>query len=514
MNSDQLHAAATELLELVEAQRTAPLVEDHGTVADRTTVRPDGTRVLTLRYPPPSAAASALSWRVQTELVGASTDWPTFVASPRGQVLIERTSSGDLGDATSDECRMLLVALVRQERFCDGAIESAIRSGFVSAVLRHLAELHRPHDHRVTTSASTARVTGIVVGAAVGDALGAPFEFREAGTFRRHFPTLLGDGVPGAANEMVGGGSFGWAPGEFTDDTQMAMVLADSLLEHGRYAPDHLWEGWRVWAATSSDVGSTIRAALQHPGWREVQHRHVDWTAGNGALMRAFPLSVATLGLDDRVARRVVLHQAAMTHHSPAAGWAAWLAVAMQRAAARTGGAGSSARDAALDAALAALDVELEVLASHAPDHVARFRAVLDEDWEPTGPAAAASASVFGGELPVNGSAWTCLAQAVWAVRTQPTFADAVVAVVDLGKDTDTVACVTGAIAGAVHGLDAIPTRWRRVVHGTVDTSVGERRYTVADLERIARELAARGTSLDWSAARERGHAWPATSGG
>jgi len=369
-----------------------------------------------------------------------------------------------------------------------------------------------------TTAAGPARTAGIVVGAAVGDALGAPFEFLAAGTFRRAFPTLLGEhahapaDTDGPVNEMVGGGAFGWAPGEFTDDTQMAMVLAESLLEHGRYEPDDVWQGWRVWAATSSDVGSTIAAALRHPGWREVQHRHVNWTAGNGALMRAFPLGVATLGIDDASARRAVLHQAAMTHHSPAAGWAAWLAVAMQRAAART--ADGAAADAALDAALRALDVELDVLAARAPDHVARFRAVLDERWTPTGPAAAASAAAFDGELPVNGSAWTCLSQAVWAVRTHATFADALAAVVDLGKDTDTVACVTGAIAGAVHGIEAVPARWRAIVHGTVDAPEGQRSYAIADLERVARELAARGATLDWSAAAERGDTWPAASGG
>jgi ADP-ribosyl-[dinitrogen reductase] hydrolase len=367
------------------------------------------------------------------------------------------------------------------------------------------------------TEHDAARTTGIVVGAAVGDALGAPFEFLAAGTFRRAFRTLLDEPAAGdtVGNEMIGGGGFGWEPGEFTDDTQMAMVLADSLLEHGTYAPDRFWQGWRVWAATSSDVGSTISAALRHASWREVKHRHLEWTAGNGALMRAFPLGVATLELDDDVARRVVLHQSAMTHHSPAAGWAAWLAVAMQRAAAMTAGGGTvEGAAAARDAALRALEVELEVLAVRVPDHAERFRAVLGEGWKPGGPAAHASAAAFGGELPVNGSSWTCLAQAVWAVRTQRTFEDALAAVVDLGKDTDTVACVTGAIAGAIHGVDAIPQRWRTVLHGRVDTADGTRRYDVADLERIARDLAARGASIDWSAATERGDAWPTGSGG
>ena len=71
------------------------------------------------------------------------------------------------------------------------------------------------------------RCTGLIVGAAVGDALGAPFEFQDAGTYRNNFP----DPIYGGIGEMIGGGSFRWLPGEFTDDTQMALSLALSISE-------------------------------------------------------------------------------------------------------------------------------------------------------------------------------------------------------------------------------------------------------------------------------------------
>ena len=74
----------------------------------------------------------------------------------------------------------------------------------------------------------TERAVGAVVGAAVGDALGAPFEFGPAGAFSAKYPQGAAELSP---SEMRGGG--GWDPGEATDDTQMAVLVADSLLERG-----------------------------------------------------------------------------------------------------------------------------------------------------------------------------------------------------------------------------------------------------------------------------------------
>ena len=73
------------------------------------------------------------------------------------------------------------------------------------------------------------KVAGMALGAAVGDALGAPFEFGPPGQYAKHFPTPR----YGSHTEMIGGGSFNWKAGEFTDDTQMALTLADSLLRNG-----------------------------------------------------------------------------------------------------------------------------------------------------------------------------------------------------------------------------------------------------------------------------------------
>jgi ADP-ribosyl-[dinitrogen reductase] hydrolase len=312
------------------------------------------------------------------------------------------------------------------------------------------------------------RVVGVIVGAAVGDALGAPFEFAPGGTFSARLPARRADG----AGDMIGGGAFGWGPGEFTDDTQMALALASSLLARSGYDPDDLWSRWRTWARTSRDVGATTREALDHADWRLVVHVDPERTAANGALMRAFPLALATLGTDTGTARAVTLHQSLLTHAHPAAAWGAWLGVAMMRA----GVAG--------DDPLAALELELSGLAAADAATAGRFIAMLDPRWEP----ADGERERIG-----NGSVWGCLAQAVWALRRRDRFSDVLADVVELGKDTDTVACVAGAIAGAREGLPAIPPGWTGPLHGVVDTASGEERYDLAALTALARALSAAG---------------------
>ena len=132
------------------------------------------------------------------------------------------------------------------------------------------------------------RVAGLVIGAAVGDALGAPFEFQHAGQYSSAFPKA----VLGGIGEMVGGGGFDWREGEFTDDTQMALSLALSILDKGEFDLDHVWSYWRIWAKSARDIGNTTRHSLSFANRLDVKHVHPEMTAANGALMRSFPLAL------------------------------------------------------------------------------------------------------------------------------------------------------------------------------------------------------------------------------
>ena len=92
------------------------------------------------------------------------------------------------------------------------------------------------------------RIIATIVGAAIGDALGAPFEFKPGGRYRERFPQP----VLGGIGEMTGGGGFAWAPGEFTDDTQMAVVQARSLLACGGVDGADLFARFRSWMRTAN----------------------------------------------------------------------------------------------------------------------------------------------------------------------------------------------------------------------------------------------------------------------
>jgi ADP-ribosyl-[dinitrogen reductase] hydrolase len=285
------------------------------------------------------------------------------------------------------------------------------------------------------------RALGAVIGSAVGDALGAPFEFRAAGEYRRRFPAP----VLGGIGEMTGGGGYGWAPGEFTDDTQMAIVQARSLLACGGIDGADLFARFREWAASANDVGVQTGSVLGSSlGWAEAAASHYRSSpyrsAGNGGLMRATPAAVHFATTDRATSMDAARALAGVTHGDPAAQWGAALYHAM------------------LHSALRGADpfVALEAAVAQLPDDQERFVALLAPDWTP-------SATTLS-----NGTVWTCLAQAVWAVRTTSTFEDALVAAIDLGGDTDTVAAVAGGLAGAVHGIQAIPSRWTTYLHGHV----------------------------------------------
>ncbi|MEZ3182902.1 ADP-ribosylglycohydrolase family protein [Streptomyces pimonensis] len=304
----------------------------------------------------------------------------------------------------------------------------------------------------------TERALGAVIGSAVGDALGAPFEFGPEGAFSARFPT------PGLGGEMCGGG--GWDPGEATDDTQMAVLVAESLLERGGLDLPDVFRRFQRWAAAGpKDIGLQTEAVLTSGDpWDLAAALHFQSNqraAGNGALMRAAPSAVhfAPLGRDATMdaARRL----SALTHGDRAA----WEGTAVFHELIGTALAG--------DDPVAAVP---DTLRAVHPDHRERYATVLAPDWHPD------LATEF------NGAVWPCLGSAVWAVRTTTGYEEAVRAAIDLGGDTDTVAAVTGGLAGAVYGIGAVPARWTTPLHVPLP-GFAERVLRVADLTVLARRL-------------------------
>jgi hypothetical protein len=112
-------------------------------------------------------------------------------------------------------------------------------------------------------------VAGALVGSAVGDALGAPLQFGPAGQFTARFSLA----ARGAKTEMCGGGSLGWGPGEFADDTQMALLVAESLVECGALDEADLFSRFRTWLEAGPADVATRPAPCSAPDCRGTSRR-------------------------------------------------------------------------------------------------------------------------------------------------------------------------------------------------------------------------------------------------
>jgi ADP-ribosyl-[dinitrogen reductase] hydrolase len=317
-------------------------------------------------------------------------------------------------------------------------------------------------------SITTQIAIGAFVGGAVGDALGAPFEFKSGGLYSSTFPAA----VVGGLGEMLGGG--GWGPGEFTDDTQMAIALAESLIANRGINSADLWDRWRAWASSANDVGILTRRALSSESFEgaalNAEVSNGGKSAGNGSVMRNTPIALFLFDHPLSVVIEAAIAQSALTHNDPQAGFGAAIHAAMICA-----GIQGADMFGAIDDALALLP--LEASETWAP--------LLHNGWTP------AESKL------TNGTVWTCLAQAVWALRTSSTFEEAVTKAIDLGDDADTVGCVAGSLAGARWGIQSIPSRWTTYLNGSVATpldggGIETRTYNYNALQELARALMGR----------------------
>ncbi|MEA4882587.1 MAG: ADP-ribosylglycohydrolase family protein [Clostridia bacterium] len=282
------------------------------------------------------------------------------------------------------------------------------------------------------------RYLGSLLGLAVGDAIGAQVEFMPPGSF----PVVT---------DMVGGGPHGLAPGQFTDDTSMALCLAASLVEIRRFDPvdqlrrylEWLRKGYMSCTGRAFDVGNTTMAALRRFERTGEAYCGTDdpGAAGNGSIMRLAP---------------VPLFFAA----DPAK------AVEMSGLSSRTTHGARNAVDACrylgalIAGAVAGADKD-KILSSH-------FQPSLGI-WEGAPLASAIDAIAHGSfKRPANprgtGYVVDSLEAALWAFFHGESFEDGLLKAVNLGDDADTTAAVYGQLAGAYYGVEAIPSKWLRVI--------------------------------------------------
>lgn len=283
------------------------------------------------------------------------------------------------------------------------------------------------------------RYRGALLGLAAGDAVGTTLEFRPPGSFT-------------PIDDMIGGGPFHLQPGQWTDDTSMALCLAASLLACGGFdAADQMdrYIRWRDQGYMSSngrcfDIGGTVSAAL---------HRYEQtgdpfagstdpYSAGNGSIMRLAPVPLF-YGRDPALAIEQSAESSRTTH-------GAATAVAACRYFAGL-----------IIGALQGVDKTSLLAANYAP---------LPGYWADNPLATAEINAVAAGSFKekqppqIKGSGYVVqsLEAALWAFYHSDDFRSGCLLAANLGDDADTTAAVYGQLAGAYYGADAIPLAWRQ----------------------------------------------------
>ncbi len=277
------------------------------------------------------------------------------------------------------------------------------------------------------------RYAGALVGLAVGDAVGTTVEFRKRGTFA-------------AVTDMTGGGPFSLAPGQWTDDTSMALCLAESLLaKPGFDAQDQMgrYLNWWRWGYLSStgvcfDIGNTVSAALSrfetsgdpYAGSTGVM------TAGNGSLMRLVPVVLYYFPVSEDV-DQYAAESSRTTHAAPEAIECCRLFAHILSQALR-----GREKHALLDGSTIELqepNVKNLACGSYSTKSIEQIRG--------------------------TGYAVAALEAALWCFQHTTSFESAVLQAANLGDDADTTAAIVGQLAGAHYGLNGIPADWRQRLH-------------------------------------------------
>ncbi len=307
-----------------------------------------------------------------------------------------------------------------------------------------------------------ARYRGALLGLAAGDALGTTLEFQLPGSFR-------------PIDDMVGGGPFHLKPGQWTDDTAMALCLATSLVEREGFDPRDQMERYVRWyregymssTGCCFDIGNTVRLALEtfeksgEPYAGPTDPR----TAGNGSIMRLAPIplfyALAPLVVLDRAA------DSSRTTHGAAAAVDACRYMA-----------------GLIVGALQGVDKETLLAPRYSPTpHAWQDRPLVSAIDE-------IAAGSFKRRQPpaIQGSGYVVksLEAALWAFYRSDSYRAGALLAVNLGDDADTTGAVYGQIAGAFYGEESIPAAWReKLAELPTILSLAERLYTLSRRARL-----------------------------
>lgn len=270
------------------------------------------------------------------------------------------------------------------------------------------------------------RAQGCLLGQLAGDALGSLVEFLSPAEIRRRYP----DGV----RDMADGGTWDTIAGQPTDDSEMALALARTLLESGTYDRDAVRAAYVQWMRSGPfDMGGTVRSGLEG--------RHHPHSRANGALMRISPLGIFCWSRDDATTAAWADDDAALTHPDEVCRQINILFTQAVAMAVRTGLRGDDL----------ATFIEGRATAMNAHpivnDCISNARLGIRPNLTEQ-----------------QGYVANAFTNALYFVWNDTPLEEAVIETVMAGGDTDTNAAICGALLGAAQGRDAVPERWRSIL--------------------------------------------------
>jgi ADP-ribosylglycohydrolase len=271
-------------------------------------------------------------------------------------------------------------------------------------------------------TAMLSRAQGCLLGQLAGDALGSMVEFESPEGIRREYPDRI--------HKLADGGTWNTIAGQPTDDSEMALMLARMLAEQGRYDPEEARKAYRFWLDSRPfDCGNTVYIGLR-------SRPNLDSQA-NGAMMRISPLGIFGANYDLQRVAAWAQQDAALTHPHPVCVQANALFV--------------MAIAHAISTAIGSRDLfrQIETWATEMKVEDALLKAITGASTAPPND-----------YIHQQGWVLTAFQNALWQLLHASTLEDGVTDTIMRGGDTDTNAAIAGALLGAVHGRDAIPTQW------------------------------------------------------
>lgn len=286
------------------------------------------------------------------------------------------------------------------------------------------------------------RARGVLLGLACGDALGRPVEFDSASAITAEY---------GELDEMVGYGTWNQPAGTITDDTEQALCIARSLVEHQGFDPADIADRFVAWYESDPfDIGRmTLRALsrLEKGGtWDEAGERVWEnspegQNAGNGSVMRCPPLAIPYASDWERLVE-VSRQSSLITHADPRCTYGC--AVLNLTVAGLLDDADTPLQDA------------LDYVADDAPDELVTALAPIADGDSP-------------GTLETSGYVVHSLQTALHDGLRADSAEEAIVTAVNRGGDTDTIGAIAGAVAGARFGASQLPDRWLSTIGETTE---------------------------------------------